>query len=271
MNANLLLIFAIYLIGFISCISGEELSTNAPTTTTTDEKSKVVKTIKNNRMKLWSMFNNNFDKIKVQKPSLDSESTTGDNNVSKLIKQKSFASYIKANICPVIEHQVYNGTELAFKQNISINFAVDCKGFPVYKSTHGVYLYRNIFGDWCHEKLNQFLPEVRCLQRCIQKRVLPTGIHSPVDSSSVEVYHKHQESKTVTNHRYVCAGVFDCSHIGCLNGGTCLTQASPITGLTEYKCQCPLHFSGLFCDVHLPASTIEPPKSTTPALEAAPS
>ena len=178
-------------------------------------------------------------------------------NVQFLIR-KQFDKNFKSKLCPLIEHQVLEDSKLAFKQSIPISFGLNCKGYPVYKSSNGVYLYRNLFGDWCHEKLNHFLPEVRCMQQCMQNRLLPTGISSPFESTSVEVFQKQEDSKIVTNQRYMCTGNFDCSDIGCLNGGICLSQISAVTGLAEYKCQCLPQFTGLICDIILDACYSNP-------------
>ena len=151
----------------------------------------------------------------------------------------------KNNACSVIEYQLLDGSKVVFSQNLSIYYSFNCKGFPVYKSANSIYLYRNIFGDWCHEKLNQFLPDVRCIQRCGQKRLLPTGVSSPLEARSVELYQKLAATVNVDNQRYKCAAEFNCLEGGCLNGGTC---SKDVNDSSHYQCVCKPQFSGLRCD-----------------------
>ncbi len=150
----------------------------------------------------------------------------------------------KGGVCPLIEYRMSDDIRVKLKESLPIYYGINCRGFPVYKSSSNIYLYRNIFGDWCQEKLNQFLPEVRCLQRCTQQRILPTGISSPVFAKSVEIYQKFSTITRLAKERYSCGAHFNCSVTGCLNEGVC----SNGTNSNENKCICKPQFSGLRCD-----------------------
>ena len=194
-----------------------------------------------------------FIEKKHQKPSLAVVSSVSQaNNSSSTTTSKSIGAQMldkvrknsKDGVCPLIEYRMSDDIRVKLKQSLPIYYGVNCRGFPVYKSSSNIYLYRNIFGDWCHEKLNQFLPEVRCLQRCTQKRILPTGISSPIYAKSVEIYQQFSTIINPASQRYSCAAHFNCSVNECLNGGVC----SNGTYFSDNNCICKPQFSGLRCD-----------------------
>ena len=169
---------------------------------------------------------------------------SSNNDMIKKTEKKSLI-----NSCSVIEYQIYDESKLTFKQSLPIQYGFNCKGFPVYKTSNNVYLFRNIFGDWCHERLNNFLSDMRCLHRCTQKRLLPAGILSPIQANSVEIYQQKAQNITIVkNQRFICSSLFDCSASGCLNGGTCL---KPVNGSLEFNCLCKSQFTGILCDIPL--------------------
>lgn len=156
----------------------------------------------------------------------------------------------KLKSCPAIEFQYFERNLLITRIQFSLLLGVQCKSYPVYRSPSGVYLFRNIYGDWCQDKMATFDIKTNCAQRCTQKRVLPTGIMSPLQSDRVEIISQIGPKITLSgqNHRYYCSASLNCESTPCLNNGICMRGTSKLNGNTEYFCACPSNFNGAYCD-----------------------
>jgi hypothetical protein len=151
--------------------------------------------------------------------------------------------------CPRIEFQIFgDDNKVELNLNFEIFFGVECRGYPVFKSTDNFYLYRNTFGDWCQDNLEQFQISVNCVSQCQQMRLLPQNIKSPIESNQIEIIDQEKGVvETATqNFRFMCASFVNCMLSGCMNGGTC--EYSYANSNPTYKCLCPAAYTGVLCD-----------------------
>ncbi len=152
-------------------------------------------------------------------------------NVSSTANNVTNATREPMTPCLAIELDIYENNRILYNFNFTSQDGVDCMASPVYRSVYGSYLYRNVFGEWCHDHIDQFEPKRNCMQPCFHRRLLPPGIRCPSETTAVEIYNQPFASKFIYNYKYKC--VKSCKHIGCSNDSVCMLSTS--TG--QYKCE----------------------------------
>ena len=89
--------------------------------------------------------------------------------IGSLATKNSQKNEIKT--CPKLEFYVHNDNDqVDMKLNFEIFFGVQCKDFPVYKSKENFFLYRNYYGYWCQDLLENFQISINCPSNCTQMR-----------------------------------------------------------------------------------------------------
>lgn len=89
--------------------------------------------------------------------------------IGSLVTKISQKNEIKT--CPKLEFYVHNDNDqVDMKLNFEIFFGVQCKDFPVYKSKENFFLYRNYYGYWCQDLLENFQISINCPSNCTQMR-----------------------------------------------------------------------------------------------------
>ena len=116
--------------------------------------------------------------------------------------------------------------------------------------------FRNNQGDWCQDFLSVFESGTNCALPCVQMRLGPTGIRSPIESRQAEIVELGRA--TSQKQRYICSSLVDCKQTaGCLNGGTCaISHLRHDSG--HHKCICLPHYTGALCDILLDSCFSDP-------------
>jgi hypothetical protein len=125
---------------------------------------------------------------------------------------------------------------------------VNCLNYPVYQSAGQMFLFRNVYGEWCQKsELATFNPSTECFRKCNTILLGPGMIQSPIETTLVTLFDLDSKvSGQFTNHRYVCKTFSSCASVTCKNGGECVS--SDETTRTTFTCKCPYYSTGRFCE-----------------------
>ena len=155
----------------------------------------------------------------------------------------------RENSCAKIELELSEKDHSEIVLSFELVQGVECLGNPVFKSENEVYLYRNVFGEFCQSDIGEFKSNVDCFRKCNSVLLGPSGIKTPMESNIVTIFFVENNfvfQSDFNNHRYICTEYLDCKQNGCKNDGKCV-MSSDVRN-PGHKCVCPSYATGKFCE-----------------------